>query len=100
MRRLMTEGAMKRQWQGGGAAGAAATRPPRGGPAHQLPPPWGATTTGQQRWDQAYQLLLQWATTQAGAAPVAVPSIREEEADARSDLCPGLDYPASAAADD
>jgi Domain of unknown function (DUF1990) len=59
-----------------------------------------AMTTGQQRWDRAYQLLLQWATTQAGAATIAAPPIRAEEADARSDLCPGLDHAASAAADD
>ncbi len=59
-----------------------------------------ATTTGQQRWDQAYQLLLQWATVLAGAATVAAPPRREEAADARSDLRAGLDDPAGAAADD
>ena len=58
-----------------------------------------ATATGQQRWDQAYQLLLQWATTQP---EVRVPSLadRGEATDARSDLRPGVDDAAGAAADD
>lgn len=59
-----------------------------------------ATTTGQQRWDQAYQFLLQWATAQAGEAAGAAPPTREEAADARSDLRPRLDDAAGAAADD
>jgi uncharacterized protein (UPF0548 family) len=57
-----------------------------------------ATATGQQRWDQAYQLLLQWATTQPGAS--TPPADREEVPDARSDLLPRLDDAAGAAADD
>ena len=57
-----------------------------------------AMATGQQRWGQAYQLLLQLATTQPEA--VAPPTDREEATDARSDLCPGFDHTAGAAADD
>ena len=51
--------------------------------------------TGQQRWDQAYQLLLRWATTDQAApagSPVAVSL--PEMSRAHSDLRPGLDQPA------
>lgn len=58
-----------------------------------------ATASGQQRWDQAYQLLLQWATTQPEVA-MSPPADREEATDARSDLLPRLDDAAGAAADD
>ncbi len=58
-----------------------------------------ATATGQQRWDQAYQLLLQWATTAPGSV-VPPRANREEATDARSDLRPRLDDAAGAAADD
>jgi uncharacterized protein (UPF0548 family) len=58
-----------------------------------------ATATGQQRWDQAYQLLLQWATTQPEAV-APPPADREEVSDARSDLLPRLDDATGAAADD
>jgi len=58
-----------------------------------------ATPTGQQRWDQAYQLLVQWATTAPGAV-VPPRTNREEATDARSDLRPRLDDAAGAAADD
>ena len=57
------------------------------------------TATGQQRWDQAYQLLLQWAMTEP-AAGVPPPADREEVSDARSDLLPRFDDAAGAAADD
>ncbi len=58
-----------------------------------------ATPTGQQRWDQAYQLLLQLAMTQPEAVAPS-PSDREEATDARSDLLSRLDDAAGAAADD
>jgi hypothetical protein len=57
-----------------------------------------ATATGQQRWDQAYQLLLQWAPPPEVRVPP--PDDREEGTDARSDLLPGLDDATGAAADD
>ncbi|MGN6812943.1 MAG: hypothetical protein ACTHMP_18925 [Thermomicrobiales bacterium] len=58
-----------------------------------------ATATGQQRWDRAYQLLLQWATTPSEAiAPF--PTSREEATHARSGLPARLDDTASTAADD
>jgi hypothetical protein len=53
------------------------------------------TPTGQQRWDQAYQLLLRWATTDQAApagSPVAVSL--PEMSHVRSDLRPGLDQSA------
>ncbi len=58
-----------------------------------------ATATGQQRWDQAYQLLLPWATTQP-EVQVLPPTNRGEATDAHSDLRPRLDDAAGAAADD
>ncbi len=58
-----------------------------------------ATATGQQRWDQAYQLLLQWATTRPEAVAPS-PSDREEVTHAHSDLLSRLDDAAGAAADD
>ncbi len=54
---------------------------------------------GALRWDQAYQLLLQLATTQPKTV-APPPTNREEAIDARSDLRPGVDDTASAAADD
>ncbi len=43
---------------------------------------------GQQRWDRAYQLLLQW----ADAASVAqAPAMNQEEDDAHCAVCAGLD---------
>jgi hypothetical protein len=52
--------------------------------------------TGQQRWDQAYQLLLRWATTDQ-AAPAGSPAAVSlpEVSRAHSDLRPSLDQPAS-----
>jgi uncharacterized protein (UPF0548 family) len=79
MGRLIEEVAMKRRWQVRRTA--------------------VATATGQERWDQAYQLLLQWAMTEpeAVAPPLAD---REEVTHARSDLLPRLDDAAGAAAND
>ncbi len=49
------------------------------------------TASGQQRWDRAYQLLLQWAAT-TSPAPVERPALILPEAfHARSDLRPRLD---------
>jgi hypothetical protein len=75
----MAEGAMKRQWRVQRAAVAMAT--------------------GQQWWDQAYQLLLQLATQQPEAAAPSSAD-REEATHARSALRPRLDDAAGAAADD
>ena len=49
------------------------------------------TATGQQRWDRAYQLLLQWTAT-TSPAPTEEPAlILPEVSHARSDLRPRLD---------
>ena len=56
-------------------------------------------TDGAQRGDQAYQLLLQLAAEQPEVR-VSPPTNRGEATDARSDLRPGVDHAASAAADD
>jgi len=55
---------------------------------------------GQQRWDRAYQLLLQWAATPP-PAPAAAPEppILPEICHAGSDLRPRLDRPPSRAPD-
>ena len=55
-----------------------------------------AAATGQQRWDRAYQLLLQWATMNP-AAPAGPPALASlpEMSRARSDLQPRLDQPSS-----
>ncbi len=54
------------------------------------------TPTGQQRWDRAYQLLLQWATTRPTApAATPVPLILPEVSHAHSDLRSCLDQPPS-----
>jgi len=45
-----------------------------------------ATTTGQQRWDRAYQLLLQWTAIPPAPAEVPAPLILPEASNARSDL--------------
>jgi hypothetical protein len=51
------------------------------------------TPTGQQRWDRAYQLLLQWAMT--APDPTLAPGfpILPEVSHASSDLRPRLDQP-------
>jgi hypothetical protein len=56
--------------------------------------------TGQQRWDRAYQHLLQWAATPLlGPAVAPEPSIQSEMCHAGSDLRPRLDRPPGRAAD-
>ena len=61
--------------------------------------------TGQQRWDRAYQLLLQWATTPpprpvAATQPVIRPKMcHAEMCHADSDLQPRLDRPSGRAPD-
>ena len=52
------------------------------------------TATGQQRWDRAYQLLLQWATNSPAPAEVPTPNLLEMS-HARSDLRPRVDQPPS-----
>ncbi len=50
--------------------------------------------TGQQRWDRAYQLLLQWAATNPPALTKApVPPILPEVSHAGSDLRSRFDQP-------
>jgi hypothetical protein len=49
----------------------------------------------QTRWDQAYQHLLQWTTTnQEGVKPCLTPPLQEVP-DAYCPLCPCLDQSAS-----
>jgi hypothetical protein len=50
------------------------------------------TPAGWHRWDQAYQLLMQWANEQQDHHP-------QEETDATSDVCASLDHAAGADAD-
>ena len=65
------------------------------GPARHV-----AAATGQQRWDRAYQLLLQWAaaTPPAPTAAPASPTL-PEASHARSDLRPRFHQPPSRAPD-
>jgi hypothetical protein len=53
-----------------------------------------STPTGQQHWDRAYQLLLQWAAANS-LAPTKAPvsPILPEVSHARSDLRSRLDQP-------
>jgi hypothetical protein len=56
--------------------------------------------TGQQRWDRAYQHLLQWAAKPRPAPTVAPePPTLPEMCHASSDLRPRLDRPPGRAAD-
>ncbi len=59
------------------------------------------TATGQQRWDRAYQLLLQWAATTSPqpASAERPPLILPEVSHAHTDLQPRLDQPPSRAPD-
>jgi hypothetical protein len=58
------------------------------------------TATGQQRWDRAYRLLLEWAGA-SPTAPAEVPAlpILPEVSHARSDLRPRFDRPPGRAPD-
>ena len=51
------------------------------------------TPTGQQRWDRAYQLLLQWAMTSPESTEAPGASILPEVLHADSDLRSRLDQP-------
>jgi hypothetical protein len=58
-----------------------------------------ARSDGERRWDAAYQFLLPWAMDDhAGTCPV--PSHPQEESHGSRAVCPGLDHPATANADD
>jgi hypothetical protein len=55
---------------------------------------------GQRRWDRAYQLLLQWATTSTGLAPADARATGDQEVrDACGRVCPGLDHDPSPSTD-
>jgi len=56
------------------------------------------TATGQQRWDRAYQLLLQWTATTPPVPEQRPALILPEVSHARSDLRPRLDRPPGRAA--
>ena len=49
--------------------------------------------TGQQRWDRAYQLLLQWAMTIPEPTEASGAAILPEVVHADSNLRPRLDQP-------
>ena len=51
------------------------------------------TPASQQRWDRAYQLLLQWAMTSPEPAEAPGSPILSEVSHASSDLRPRLDQP-------
>ena len=53
----------------------------------------------QQRWDLAYQFLLQWVSQPAAAQPAAS-NHHQEEHHGNCDLCPGLDAASTPDADD
>jgi hypothetical protein len=55
--------------------------------------------TGQQRWDRAYRLLLQWAAPPPAPVAAPEPPIQPEMCHAGSDLQPRLDRAASRASD-
>lgn len=62
-----------------------------------------AMPNAQQRWDRAYQLLLRCAMTGppgTSVPPIPAPSPLQEVSRARSGVCPRLDQPSGAAADD
>ncbi len=62
-----------------------------------------AHPAGQQRWDQAYRHLLQWASTNQrvpAAKQEPAPSHREEVTHASSRVCAGVDLASSPPSDD
>lgn len=60
-----------------------------------------AQANGQQRWDQAYQLLLRWAQAHPPAAATPLPAPPSQEVShASSGVRTGVDEPSSSAADD
>ncbi len=57
----------------------------------------------QHRWDHAYHLLLRWALpSQRNVAltPHRVLPVKQEETNASSCVCPGVDVPSSPSSDD
>jgi hypothetical protein len=55
---------------------------------------------GSRRWDDAYQLLLHWAVeTEEGGLSTLGPPL-EEEPHGSGRICPRLNQPTTAAADD
>jgi hypothetical protein len=60
-----------------------------------------AQANGQQRWDQAYQLLLRWAQAHPPAAATPLPAPPSQEVShASSGIRAGVDEPSSPTADD
>jgi hypothetical protein len=56
---------------------------------------------GSQRWDQAYQLLLRWASaSEAGTPETPIYTTEEEPHDGSGSLCPSLHQTATTVADD
>jgi hypothetical protein len=81
MRSLIVEEPMKREWQ--------------------ISRTTIAHPNGQQRWDQAYQLLLRWAQAYPPAAATPLPAPPSQEVThASSALRTGVDEPPSPTPDD
>ena len=59
-----------------------------------------AQRDGRRRWDEAYQLLLHWAVETEGGDLSTLAHPLEEEPHGSSSLCPRLNQPTTAAADD
>ena len=55
---------------------------------------------GERRWDDAYQILLQWAMAHEAGTDPAPSHCKKEYPHERCPLCPRLDHPATAVADD
>ena len=73
--------------------------PPK--PSWQIRRSGVAQRDGSQRWDDAYQLLLGWATASAsGLPPMPVSPSEETPDDGSSTLCASLDQSATTAPDD
>jgi hypothetical protein len=59
-----------------------------------------AQRDGSRRWDEAYQLLLHWVVETEGGGLSTLTHPLEEEPHGSGPICPRLNQPATAAADD